>query len=118
MHLTLEALMSLILLVFFIAVPLQGGGDVEEKLNDLYIIQKEHDLMKVWGMGEELNEEMLREDFEFVFPKKGGIVEVNGGKVFIGSFYGGGEIISSEGSVFINGIKYRVKVSVGKVSVE
>lgn len=111
-HLTLEALLSLILLVLFISVPFYSGEKNGKKLDGLYIIQKENDLLKVWMQEKELNEDVLKEDFEFVFPENNGVIEINGKKLGIGKSFGTKEVISSKASFFINGILYEMSVSV------
>lgn len=112
MHLTMEALLSLILLVFLITVPMQGK-DSGEKLGDLYIIQKEHDLMKVWFLEGNFSTDVLVRDFEFVFPGKSGFVEVNGGKVFVGRL-SSEKVVSSNGVFFVDGKRFDVSISVVK----
>lgn len=112
MHLTIESLLSLILLVIVIAVPIPERND-GKKLDELYIIQKEHDLLKIWFSEEGLEENEMINDFMFVFSEKNGKIIINGVEFPIGKECTMGAI-SNKGIVFINGVKNIVSISVCK----
>lgn len=76
-----EAILSLLTLL---AVLLSVGEPREPSLENLYILQKEHDLLKVWAKkGIPPMEEMVA-DFEFVFPGKSGEIKVNETMISVG----------------------------------
>ena len=82
-YLSFEAILSMLILVSLLIV-LQGNDFNEgKKLDDLYIIQKSHDLIKVASIKGNFNEEELAEDFEFVFNGMSGEVILNGNELLV-----------------------------------
>jgi hypothetical protein len=78
---SIEAALSLLVLT---AVILSTPNAESPGLQDLLILQKEHDLMRIWAREgiPEINE--MKSDFKFAFGNKGGKIEVNGRVVLIG----------------------------------
>ena len=112
-YLTIEAIISFILLASIISFPIDVQKNTYERLGDLYIIQLENDLLKVWNLSEGINEEEMVKDFKFVFPEKNGLIEINGEEIFIGG-KGGKENVATGGIIFADGILNEIKVSVFK----
>jgi len=81
---TLEALISLMILIAVISVPIEKNSADLEKI---YVLQKENDLIKVWIKTKKFDEKEMKEDFKkmFLFQK--------------------GEIIVKEKKIEINGEK-------------
>lgn len=97
-YLTLEAVISFIILVMIV---IAAGNVSNSKNNEIYILQKENDLLKVWfvdGLDSEL--EMVS-DFEFAFPNNCKILEVNSIRIFASEMKCTGDAVSSSGK-FIN----------------
>ena len=97
-YLSLEAAVSFIVLVMIV---IAAGNISNSKNNEIYILQKENDLLKVWfadGLDSEL--EMVN-DFQFAFPNNCKILEVNGIRIFTSEMKCGGDAVSSSGK-FIN----------------
>lgn len=97
-YLTLEAVISFIILVMIV---IAAGNVSNSKNNEIYIMQKENDLLKVWfvdGLDSEL--EMVS-DFEFAFPNNCKILEINGMIIFTSKMKCEGNAVSSSGK-FIN----------------
>ncbi len=102
---TLEALISLMLLVMIISIP------IEENKNDLekiYVLQKENDLIKVWIKTKNFDEKELEKDFKKMFPFQKGEIIINGKKTEIKGKKGENEI-KSNGFYYENELK---KISV------
>ncbi len=85
LHLSLEAIFSLIILISLLVIPIQLR---EQNLDELYIMQKQNDLLKVWIRGRNLSKENLKSDFLFVFPNQKGLIEFSGEKIVIGELAG------------------------------
>lgn len=67
------------------AIVLAGIQAVEkESLSELLVMQKEHDLIKVWAKQEIPKEEDMEMDFIAAFPGSSGAIAVNGKKTLIG----------------------------------
>lgn len=75
LYLGVEAVLSLVILVMLLAVPY---AKTDIRMDELVIMQKAHDLLKVWGMDSSWDEEEMAEDFRFVFPNKGGGITIGG----------------------------------------
>ena len=89
---SVEALLSLFTLL---GAALLTPESSAPSMQELYILQKEHDLLKVWAKkGVPPIEEMIN-DFELAFPKKSGEISVNGRTVKIGKDRGE-KAVSSE----------------------
>ena len=56
----------------------------EPSFKELVVLQKEHDLLKVWGKTLEFEEKELVQDFQEVFPNRSGFVEIDGKKLSVG----------------------------------
>ncbi len=103
---SVEAILSLLILL---AVFLSAPATQEPSLERLYLLQKEHDLLKLWAKrGIPSRDEMIA-DFEFAFPGKSGEIRVNESLTSIGKL--GKEAVSAE-MVFFDSKMNRVKVSV------
>ena len=82
---------------------------------ELYLFQKENDLIKIWGIEGEFNIDEMVSDFEFVFPEKGGAIEIGGNKIAIGPDTGNGAVSSeavSSTAYFYNYSMERIKITV------
>ena len=97
-YLSLEAVISFIVLVMIV---IAAGSIAHSKNNEIYILQKENDLLKVWFVDGLDSEMEMRSDFQFVFPNNCKILEVNGVMIFTSEMECSGDAVSSSGS-FIN----------------
>lgn len=98
---TLEALISLMILVMIISIP------IEESKNDLekiYSLQKENDLIKVWIKTKNFNKTELEKDFKKMFPFQKGEIIIDGKKTEITGEKGENEI-KSTGFYYENELK-------------
>lgn len=97
-YLTLEAMISFIVLVMIV---IAAGNISNSKNNEIYILQKENDLLKIWfvnGLDSELE---IISDFEFAFPNNCKSLEINGIRMFSSEMKCMGDAVSSSGT-FIN----------------
>lgn len=78
LYLGVEAVLSLVILVMLLSAPYAKTGI---RMDELMVMQKAHDLLKVWGMDSSWNEDSMAEDFRFVFPNKGGGITIGGKEV-------------------------------------
>ena len=78
-----------------------AGNISNSKNNEIYILQKENDLLKVWFVGGLDSEWEMSSDFQFAFPNNCKILEVNGIRIFISEMECTGNAVSSSGK-FIN----------------
>ena len=79
-YLSLEAAFSILLLFSLLLIPFTFPA---HGLDELSIAQKQHDLLIVWLRERNFSEEELESDFNFVFSEKKGMIEFNGGKIFL-----------------------------------
>jgi hypothetical protein len=78
---SLEGIIALFLLLIVII----SFGHVEKKsLIELFTIQKEHDLLKIWAKQGIPTEKEIIEDFTFVFPGKNGRVVIEEKEIILG----------------------------------
>lgn len=82
LYLSFECLFSLLILIMIITTPINFG---RESLEEIYVLQKQHDLIKVWIKERDFSENTLRSDFEFVFPGKSGIIKLGEREIEIGN---------------------------------
>jgi hypothetical protein len=78
---SLEAALSLLVLV---AIILSTPSAESPGLQNLLILQKEHDLMRIWARGGLPEIEEMASDFKFAFGNRSGKINVNGRVVSIG----------------------------------
>lgn len=83
-YFSLEVILSFILLVALIAFPLHRN---EGKADELVLVQKEHDLIKVWVKERCFSKDEMEKDFLQNFPSNAGIIEFEGKKIFVNSTY-------------------------------
>ena len=76
-YLSLEAGISLLILVFILVAAIGVGNNTD--LKELYILQKENDLLKMWAK-EGISEKGMVSDFEFAFSGSCGFLEIDGKK--------------------------------------
>jgi hypothetical protein len=108
-YFSIEALLSLFILL---AAALLMPGPRAPSMQELHLLQKEHDLLKVWAKKGVPPIEEMANDFELAFPKKSGEISVNGRTVKIGKT-GGEKAVSSEMLFFDSGMeKTRVSLRV------
>lgn len=101
---SMEALLSLLLLAAMLLTVREAKGP---SLENLYILQKENDLLKLWAKeGIPAGEEMTG-DFELAFPGRGGEIRVNDIIIPIGD--SSKEAVSSE-ILFIDSHLNKTKV--------
>lgn len=86
-YLAIEALVSMALLAMILALPIEANAN---DYRELYILQKQSDLLKVWmAQGSlELDSEKMVSDFEFIFPGHAGILDIDGSEIEIGDVAG------------------------------
>jgi hypothetical protein len=77
----IEAIFALLLAATIASFPIQENNNA--KVEELLILQKENDLLKVWLQQQTLQEKELLSDFEFVFPNRTGTISVAGKKIEI-----------------------------------
>jgi len=76
----MDAAISLLL---FSAAVISMQVPVEKSLSDLYVLQREDDLLKIWGREARFDGVEMLSDFKFVFPKSGGFVDAGGNVLWI-----------------------------------
>ena len=109
-YLSFEAMLSLLVLVAVVSAIETEENDAFE---NLYILQKEHDLLKIWAKKKIPMLQEMASDFMFAFPKKGGKVGVNNVWVRVGKQEG--EAVCSSMNFFDSKIsKKNVSVCVFK----
>ena len=94
-YLSIEAIISMLLLGLLLAMPLYEG---RPGLYDLHVFKKENDMLLLWArQPERLSEAQLLQDFEFAFGGKSGLIVWNGKSIAIGK---GEESVSSKAVFF------------------
>lgn len=71
----MEAAVSLLL---FSAAVLALQPPPAKSLSDLYVLQKENDLLKIWVKEAKFEIQEMEKDFLFSFPGRHGFVSING----------------------------------------
>jgi hypothetical protein len=99
MHLSIEALLSLILLAIILCIPLE---EQKSSFEELAIMQKQHDLLFVWAKTGERNLAEMKKDFLFVFPEKCGCISLAQKRVFIETCISRGKNNLSENAIVFN----------------
>ena len=111
-YLSIEATLSLLLLL---AVVISEREAQEPSTQELYIFQKENDLLKLWAKKGMPPIEEMASDFEFAFPGKSGEIGLDGELLKIGKLEYGSGAISSEIEFFNSKLgKKRVRLRVFK----
>ncbi|MFH1663681.1 MAG: hypothetical protein ABH986_02645 [archaeon] len=105
---TFEAALSMIILVIIISIPVQSEPG---KLEKIYVLQKENDLIKVWVKEKEFNENEMKKDFREMFLSEKGEITVEGKKIGIDGKTGN-TIIKSSGFYYRNGKLDEISVKV------
>jgi len=77
-HLAMEALVALLFIGAISVAILSVRGKGESYLDELYILQKEHDLFRAWIREKNLSPGQMAMDVNFLFPGSGWELEVNG----------------------------------------
>jgi hypothetical protein len=104
-YLSMEAILSMALLVSLLAFPLPQQSSY---LNDLHVFKKENDLLSLWQMqGNTLNAEQMQGDFRFAFPGVDGKIVLDGIETTMGESGKAG--IASE-IVFFDGLMQRHEI--------
>ena len=80
--LSIEAGISLLVLALVIIAPF---GQQQPDLDELHLLQKEHDLLLLWAR-ERAGAEQVQKDFSFVFPSLSGEAQLNGEKIKLGTY--------------------------------
>ena len=91
-YLSMEAIISLIILVSVLALPFVSDRN---NLDSLYIFQQENDLLKIWAMDGEFNTGEMISDFEFLFSGKSGVLEIGDSRIEIGADFTGDAVSST-----------------------
>ncbi len=107
----MEATISLVLLVTLILAFSFSTGS-QKQTSDLYIIQREHDLMKARIIERNFSPAAMTSDFQLLFPGKSGFVELNGAKAKFGADCNNGISTESEFSSLSGKNSMRVLVCV------
>ena len=94
-YLSSEAMLSLLVLVAVVSAAETRESDGFE---NLYIMQKQHDLLKIWAKKKIPMLQEMASDFMFAFPQKSGAVGVNGVWVELGEQKG--EVVCSSMNFF------------------
>ena len=80
-----EATVSMVLLgIVIIGCSVQGSEKPAEMVNELYITQCLHDVLKCRFAERDFSLSKMEADFRELFPNRNGFVEVNGARVRIG----------------------------------
>ncbi len=95
---TLEALISLTVLILIISIPIEEN---KSDLTKIYSIQKENDLIKVWIKEGKFNEQEIKKDFKKMFPFQKGEIEFEGKKIEVKGVKGK-NIIKNSGFYYKN----------------
>lgn len=73
---TCEALLALLFFCFlFLSLNFQIP---ESSLQELYLLQKSHDLLSVWGLERNFSEKELLSDIKLVFPDNCVVLQIDG----------------------------------------
>ncbi len=83
-HLTVEAFLSLLFFGALVYAVLSPQGE-SPGLSELYVLQKEHDLLRAWMREKNFSLQEMASDTEFAFPQQGWELEVNGEKISRGN---------------------------------
>lgn len=99
-----EASVALLLLALvIIGSSAQAQEKPGEKMDDLYITQALHDVLKCRFVERNLSLPAMERDFRRLFPGKSGFVELNGARISIGEK--GREAISSSAVFYSPGLE-------------
>ncbi len=111
LHLTFEAMLSLLILFAILSIP---AHNQIENLDELHILQKQDDLLKMWLSERTFDPEKMQEDFEFVFPNSSGVIEIGKAKIAVGkSGEEHREVYSASGFALdekLNAVKIRISI--------
>ena len=108
-YLSVEAILSLLILAALLAV---AAPAEKESMQELYIFQKENDLLKIWARDGLPPAEEMVSDFEFAFPQASGAIEIDGEAIEIGE-QGGEDAVSASVYFFDEKMRRReIKVKV------
>lgn len=81
----MEGTIALLLMgMILIAASLHGTQKPGEKINELYITQRLHDLLKCRFIEKNFSLAEMESDFKKLFPGKSGFVELDGERIEIG----------------------------------
>ena len=82
-YLSTDAILSLLLLSALLAAqaPLEAA---DVSLRELYVLQKENDLLRLWMVEGAFNENAMQRDFAFVFPGSSGKIVIDGREILVG----------------------------------
>ena len=105
---TLEALISLTVLILIISIPIEEN---KSDLTKIYSIQKENDLIKVWIKEGKFNEQEIKKDFKKMFPFQKGEIEFEGQKIELEGIKGK-NVIKNSGFYYKNGKLNEISVKV------
>lgn len=105
---TLEALISLMILIAVLSVPVEKNPVDLEKI---YCIQKENDLIKIWIKTKKFDEKEMQEDFKKMFPFQKGEITLKEKKIEVNGKNGANELKTS-GFYFENGKLKEISVKV------
>ncbi len=103
-----EALLSLTILINFL---LLISTPINVSFNSIYLLQKQHDLLKVWSYSKTFNANELIEDFKFVFPQNNGKIVLNN-SILWNAFNDEKNSITSTANIFSEGQFYVIELTV------
>ncbi len=81
-HLSIEAMLSMVLLAALVAAP---SSIQEQDFSSLQVLQKQNDLLGVWIKERDFSKETFSADFRVVFPTGCGSIEADNTKHALGS---------------------------------
>ena len=110
-----EALIATIFLAIIIAnFNSSAKIDSNKMLDELYLLQKEHDLLKIWIRADELKMGEITSDFNFMFSKNCGLIEIDDVKIWVNKefFNEKQEAISAEANFYGKNKETKIMITV------
>ena len=103
---------SLELIIAFIFLALLFSQNIQNNdflLNEVLVLQKQNDLLKIWTLQKETRPDTMAYDYQVIFPDRKALIYINGTKLEING--NGSKAIASEISFYnSNGLKTKIKL--------
>ncbi|MFH1752384.1 MAG: hypothetical protein ABH821_05615 [archaeon] len=78
---SLESLITLTILLLIVLQSMPSNSNLE----DLIVLQKSNDLLKVWCKEKSFDLENMKKDFKLIFPENQGVIELSRQKLNVNS---------------------------------
>jgi len=110
--LTVESTIAILFLILIISALDMNFDKPKKLLDDLYILQKQHDLLKYWLKEGIFNIEKMSEEFELAFPANCGAIKVNNTEILLNNEFCGNSDGTLTESAELIGLKMKTKLAV------